>query len=169
MAVTPQELLRSPARSASGPRIFGALVQPAYSVAAESLPIDLQASPGKKFGREFLDRETDGIRGASKSSVPDGLPAPPPPGGKSLRLASGRGQLGLGVVIKREHVLGPVGQANDVMDGMDLTRISHSLDAPWLDLCPAIAFSPLANTSSIGGGAQNRWRAKSLRHDHAIL
>jgi len=48
-------------------------------------------------------------------------------------------------------------------------RVSHSLDAPWLDLWPAIAFSPLANTSSIGGGAQNRWRAKSLRHRRAIL
>src|SRR5437870_13660247 len=44
-----------------------------------------------------------------------------------------------------------------------LARISHSLDAPWLDLCPAIAFSPLANTSCIGGGAQKRWRVKSLR------
>src|SRR5712691_5522497 len=121
MSVTPQKLLRSPARSASGPRIFGAIVQPAYSVAAESLPIDLQAGPEKKFGWKFLDRETDGIRGASKSSVPDGLPASPPPGGKNLRLAPGRGQLGLGAVIKkREHVLGPVGQANDVMNGMDL-------------------------------------------------
>src|SRR5437899_11625154 len=53
--------------------------------------------------------------------------------------------------------------------GWDLARISHSLDAPWLDLCPAIAFSPLANTPCIGGGSQNRWRAKSLRHDRAIL
>jgi len=50
-----------------------------------------------------------------------------------------------------------------------LTRISHSLDASWLDLCPAIDFSPLANTSCIGSGAQNRWRAKSLRHRRAIL
>jgi hypothetical protein len=50
-----------------------------------------------------------------------------------------------------------------------LARISHSLDARWLDLCPAITFSPLANTSCIGGGSQNRWRAKSLRHRRAIL
>jgi len=50
-----------------------------------------------------------------------------------------------------------------------LARISHSLDASWLDLWPAIAFSPLANTSCIGGGAQNRWRANSLRHRRTIL
>jgi hypothetical protein len=39
---------------------------------------------------------------------------------------------------------------------MGLTRISHSLDAPWLDLWLAIAFSSLANTSSIGGGPKKR-------------
>jgi hypothetical protein len=109
--------MRSPARRASGQRIFGALVQPAYPVAAESLPIDLQVGGEKKFGREFLDRETDRLRGASKSPVPDRLSAPPPAGGKNLRLVRGWDQFRLGIVIKRGHVLGPlvVGQANGLM------------------------------------------------------
>jgi hypothetical protein len=37
-----------------------------------------------------------------------------------------------------------------------LARNSHSLDAPWLDLWLAIAFSSLANTSGIGGGPKKR-------------
>jgi len=52
---------------------------------------------------------------------------------------------------------------------MGLARISHSLDAPWLDLWLAIAFSSLANTSSMGGGPKKRWQAKSLRQHRAIL
>jgi hypothetical protein len=52
---------------------------------------------------------------------------------------------------------------------MRLARISHRLDAPWLDVWLAIAFSSLANTSSIGGGPKKRWQAKSLRQHRAIL
>jgi hypothetical protein len=72
----------SPARSASGQGIFCALVQPSNSVAVESLLSDFQLGRRKKFGLQFLDREADGIRRAGKSSVPDGLPHPPPPGRK---------------------------------------------------------------------------------------
>src|SRR5215216_755879 len=96
-------LMRSPARIAPGQRVFGAFVQAAYSVAAAPLPSDLQRGPQKKFGWEFLDRETDCVRGASKSSVPDGLPLPPASGGKNLGLARGRDQLRRGAIIKRLH------------------------------------------------------------------
>jgi hypothetical protein len=50
-----------------------------------------------------------------------------------------------------------------------LARISHSLDAPWLDLWLATASSSLANTSSIGGGPKKRRQAKPLRQHRGIL
>jgi hypothetical protein len=68
-------------RSASDQRIFDALVQAAHSVAVELLLIDLQVGLEKKVGWELLDGETDGIRGARKSSVPNGLTPPPDPAG----------------------------------------------------------------------------------------
>jgi hypothetical protein len=52
----------------------------ANSVAVEPLLSDFQLSRQKKFRWQFLDRETDGIRGAGKSSVPGGLPHPLPSG-----------------------------------------------------------------------------------------
>jgi hypothetical protein len=60
---------------AAGQRIVAALVQSENSVAVEHLLPDFQAHVRKKIGREFLDREADGIRGAGKSPVADGSPS----------------------------------------------------------------------------------------------
>jgi hypothetical protein len=71
----------SPVRSASGQRIFDALVQPANCVAVEFLIGDFQLGRKKKFGWQFLDREPDGVRCAGKTSVSDRLPRFPVPDG----------------------------------------------------------------------------------------
>jgi hypothetical protein len=61
-------------RCAAGQRIVAAVVQSANSVAVEDLRVDFQARLRKKLGRELLDCETDGIRGAGKSPVADESP-----------------------------------------------------------------------------------------------
>ena len=51
-----------------------------------------------------------------------------------------------------------------------LTRISHNLRAPWLDLCPIRPFSILANTPGIGSGVKSlagNPRSSSAKHDSA--
>jgi hypothetical protein len=75
-------LIRSPVRSVSSERIFDALVQLANFIAVESLLGDFQLGRRKKLWGQFFDSETDGIRGAGKSSVPDRLPHPPLIGGE---------------------------------------------------------------------------------------
>ena len=114
-------LIRSPARSPSGERIFDALVQPANSIAVESLIGDFQLGRRKKSWRQFLDRETDGVRGAGKSSVPDRLPHPPPIGGEEP--ARGRGQLRLGAVIKNGHLPGPPVCEKQAMAAQEAARL----------------------------------------------
>jgi hypothetical protein len=54
--------------------IAGALVQAAYLVALVSVPGHFEISADEKLRRKLLDRETDGIRRARKSSVSERLP-----------------------------------------------------------------------------------------------
>jgi hypothetical protein len=93
----------SPASSASGQRIFGALVQPANTITVESLLSNFQLGRQKKFGRQFLDRKADGVRGSGKSSVADRL-AHSAPRGEQPHLARDRRQLGFGAVIECDHL-----------------------------------------------------------------
>jgi len=93
--------------SASDQRIFSAFVQTAHSVAVELLLIDSQVGLEKKIGWKLLDRETDGIRGARKASVPNGLMPPPCSARDQLRRAPGRDQLRRCGVVKRGHFSGP--------------------------------------------------------------
>src|SRR5208283_3609596 len=93
------------ARCASDQRIFIAFVQSEHVVAVEYFLIDFQTDTGKKFGWELLHSETDGVRGAGISSVPNrgSSTAPSARGGKQLCLAPGGKQFRHGVVIKRGH------------------------------------------------------------------
>src|ERR1700719_3155737 len=93
----------SPACSASGQRIFDALVQSANTITVESLLSNFQLGRQKKFGGQFLDRKADGVRGASKSSVPDRL-AHSAPSGEQPHLARGRRQFRFGAVIECGHL-----------------------------------------------------------------
>ena len=53
----------------SSQRIALIVVQSAYAGAVESHLIDFEEGAEKKLGRQFLDRETNGIGGAGKSPV----------------------------------------------------------------------------------------------------
>jgi hypothetical protein len=88
-------------RCAPGQRIAVAFVQSENAVAVEDLLIDLQAGFRKKLGRELLDGETDGVRGAGESAVANGFsPQPSALCGEQLGLVPAGKQLRHGGVIK---------------------------------------------------------------------
>jgi hypothetical protein len=84
-------------------RVLSAFVQAENIVVIEYLPVDLQAGSRQKLGREFLDGETDGVGGARKSPVTDGIGSPwPAAAGWGLSyFAPGGKQFGNGAVVKR--------------------------------------------------------------------
>src|ERR1700722_16683009 len=95
------------ARTASRQRIFRAFVQSTYAVAVEFLLVDFQVGPGKKAGRQLLDRKTDGIRSAGKSSVPDGLLSPAAAGRVRLHGALRGDQRRLAGIVECGHLSRP--------------------------------------------------------------
>jgi hypothetical protein len=53
-------------------RIFGMLVQPAYSLAIEPLFFDFEVRANEEFRRQFLDRKPDRLSGFAEASVSHG-------------------------------------------------------------------------------------------------
>jgi hypothetical protein len=95
---------QSPDRYASCERIFLVVVQSPNSVTVEYLFIDFQARVRKKLGWKFLDCETDGIRGARKSTIANRFsPKPSMLGGEQFRLAPGGEQFSHRAVVKCRH------------------------------------------------------------------
>src|SRR4029453_6341426 len=91
-------------RCAAGQRIFVALVQSDNSVTVEDLRVDFQARVRKKPGRELLDRETEGTRGAGEASGAGGSPPKLSAcGGEQRHLAPAGKQLGHCAVVERGH------------------------------------------------------------------
>ena len=77
-------------------RIFGVFVQPAYSLAVESLFFDLEMRTNEEFWRQFLDRESDCVRRLIEAPIPHG----------SIAFAAARWeQLRRGIIVECSAVL----------------------------------------------------------------